>query len=126
LLANCDAIVIPFSYEKTCVNSTNSFLDVLAATCKRIGRPVPKLFFLPNVINRRWGNKKELEAKERLNERYNSIGTVLPMIAAGVEMQRNSTLYITPRQKEMVSRTFNALIEGIDNDTKNDTKKTAI
>lgn len=109
LFANCDAIIVPFSYENTCVNSTNPFLSVVAKTCKQANKDVPPLFFLPNQINRRWGNKKELEARERLNERYGSMGTVLPMIPAGVEMQRYSSLYITPRQLEIVRPCYTAL-----------------
>jgi chromosome partitioning protein len=118
LLANCDAIIIPFSYENTCVNSTNPFLSVVANTCKMSNREVPPLFFLPNQINRRWGNKKELEERERLNELYGSMGTVLPMVPSGVEMQRYSSLYITPRQLEIVRPCFTALREGIYGDSK--------
>lgn len=118
LFANCDAIIVPFSYENTCVNSTNPFLSVVAKTCKQANKDVPPLFFLPNQINRRWGNKKELEARERLNERYGSMGTVLPMIPAGVEMQRYSSLYITPRQLEIVRPCYTALGEGLFGESK--------
>ena len=118
LLTSCDALIIPFQYEKTCVNSTDSFLNVLASTCKKANKDLPPLYFLPNQINRRWGNKKELEERERLNQQYSSIGTVLPMIPAGVEMQRYSSLYITPRQTEIVKPSYNALWESIYNETK--------
>lgn len=118
LLTSCDAIIIPFQYEKTCVNSTDSFLNVLASTCKKANKDMPPLYFLPNQINRRWGNKKELEDRERLNQLYSSMGTLLPMIPAGVEMQRYSSLYITPRQTKIVKPCYNALWESIYNETK--------
>lgn len=117
LIFEADAIVTPIQLEKTCINSTNAFIEMIAKVAKMNGRDeMPPMYFLPNQFNKKWGRKDELQEQLEMLDHYSTIGTVLPKIPNSAEIQRYSTLFLTDKQHEIVDRPFDMLYDCIYND----------
>ena len=116
LIFESDAIITPIQLEKTCVNSTNAFIDMIAKVARENGRDaMPPIYFLPNQFNRKWGRKDELAEQQEFLDHYGKIGTVLPKIPNSSEIQRYSTLFVTDKQHEIIDKSFDFLYDCIYN-----------
>lgn len=113
LLFEADAVITPMQLEKTCINSTNSFINSIAMIAREGGKEMIPLYFLPNQFNKGWGRKDELAQRQQDLDEYANIGTVLPKIPNAPEIQRYSTLFLTDRQRAITAPAFDSLIKQI-------------
>lgn len=103
LILGVDVIVIPFVYEKTCVFSTDAFINLNCDLAADAGREKPTpMLFLPNMYNMRWGNSQERAYDRATKENYEKIGKVCPKIPSSVIIRRYSSLYLSDEQKDLV------------------------
>ena len=117
LLFAADAIITPIQLEKTCINSTNSFIETLLMCAKETGTEnIPPIYFIPNQYNKGWGRKDELQERQKDLDYYNGIGRVTPKVPNAAEIQRYNTLFMTDRQKEILAPCHNFLLERIYNE----------
>lgn len=112
-----DAIITPIQLEKTCINSTNAFVEMLLMCAKENGKEnIPPLYFIPNQFNKGWGRKDELLERQKEIDYYKGIGKVTPKVPNMAEIQRYNTLFMTDRQKEILAPCHNFLLENIYNE----------
>ena len=112
-----DAIITPIQLEKTCINSTNAFVEMLLMCAKENGKEnIPPLYFIPNQFNKGWGRKDELQERQKELDYYKGIGKVTPKVPDMAEIQRYNTLFMTDRQKEILAPCHNFLLENIYNE----------
>ncbi|WP_288768723.1 ParA family protein [uncultured Prevotella sp.] len=117
LLFEADAIVTTIQLEKTCINGTTSFVDMVAMVARENGLDkLPPFYFLPNQFNKNWGRKDELVEQQEFLDYFAKLGTVLPKIPNSAEVQRYSTLYLTDKQHEIVDKCYDTLYDCIYNE----------
>lgn len=114
LLASSDVIIIPFQYERKCLDSTGTFLSVLSQVANH-AQTCPKLLFAPNRIRSGEGLKEEKERWAKVNEALANHGTILPAIRDLSCLKRVNTLQLTREQEQACKSTletiYNALWE---------------
>lgn len=107
-----DVIAIPMQYEKLCARSTNSFIDFILDVSEKLKSGVrARLAFIPNMFQRRWGNKEESKFVRQTEQDYSKAGEVLPRIPSTPEMRRLSVFGLTGKQKEIVGPSYEKLYD---------------
>lgn len=102
-----DVIAIPMQYEKLCARSTNSFIDFILDVSEKLKSVVhARLAFIPNMFQKRWGNKEESAFVKQTEEDYGKAGEVLPRIPLTPELRRLNVFGLTNKQKEIVGPCF--------------------
>ena len=82
LFAGADFIVCPFDYEDKTLDSTGTFVSVLAAIRQHVGDMQARLLFVPNRIDPRVGTKEEQRMWNEAAAVLSKHGAVLPPIPA--------------------------------------------
>ncbi|MDD5862589.1 MAG: ParA family protein [Prevotella sp.] len=90
ILQIADAVVIPFSYDYSVLQSTAILIKVLLS--KEIQQETSRLFFVPNMIEENVGTKEEKEQAEESAKELSKYGRVTNRVKYSVRMQRCSTL----------------------------------
>ena len=104
LILEADYIIAPFQYEDTCLESLSDFINLNIKVSNNAGREKPtKMIFVPNLHQKTWGTKVEVEKAKAYERSLNGIGIVSPKIPASPELRRHSTLYTTIAQRNLTS-----------------------
>lgn len=120
LLLGVDAIIVPFQYEKTCLNSMNTFINLNVDICNSVGRDkLTPMYFVPNMYHKNWGRKDELDDDKVVEAKLNTIGTVTPKVPSTAEIRRYNTLFTTQQQRELTSPCYDFLYERIYKEIRN-------
>lgn len=107
-----DVIATPVQYEKLCARSTNAFINFVLDLCDKVSpNELKKIAFIPNMHQKRWGNKEESIFVKQTEEDYSNIGLLLPRIPLSPEMRRLSIYGLTNKQKEIVGPCFEKLCD---------------
>lgn len=110
LIAEADFIVAPFQYEEKCMESLNEFINLNVRVSNNAGRDkMTPMIFLPNMHQKTWGRKEELELIKEYERALSSIGLVVDKIPASPEMRRDSTLYTTELQRAITAPSYNTM-----------------
>lgn len=110
LFAGADFIVCPFDYEDKTLDSTGTFVSVLAAIRQHVGDMQARLLFVPNRIDPRVGTKEEQRMWNEAATVLSKHGAVLPPIPARANLRRADTFEITPRQRGYVRDCFEIML----------------
>ena len=110
LFAGADFIVCPFDYEDKTLDSTGTFVSVLAAIRQHVGDMQARLLFVPNRIDPRVGTKEEQRMWNEAAAVLSKHGAVLPPIPARANLRRADTFEITPRQRGYVRDCFEIML----------------
>lgn len=110
LFAGADYIVCPFDYEDKTLDSTGTFVSVLAAIRSHVAGMTARLLFVPNRIDPRVGTKEEQRMWSEAAAVLSAHGTVLPPIPARANLRRADTFEITPRQRGYVRDCFEIML----------------
>lgn len=115
-----DYIVIPYQYERKCLESTGAFLSALHqvnAVLKRQGLKIPKMLFVPNMVRTHEGLKNEKEAWKLADEALSKSGFVLPQIKLHSCLKRINTFYTNKEQaaatREYVEQLYSIVCQPI-------------
>lgn len=108
LILEADIIIAPFQYEETCLESLTEFVNLNVMASNNAGREkMTPMIFLPNMHNKTWGRKDELEVNKEYARSLSYIGKVAPFVPSSPEMRRNSTLYTTDTQRTLTAPCYN-------------------
>lgn len=111
LLSSSDMIIVPFQYERKCLDSTGTFLSVFSQVAQHANTQ-PKLLFAPNRVKSGEGLKSEKEMWAKVDEALSNHGRILPMIRDLSCMKRVNTLQLT-KEQENVCKDFLETIHSI-------------
>ena len=100
----------PFDYEDKTLDSTGTFVSVLAAIRQHVGDMQARLLFVPNRIDPRVGTKEEQRMWNEAAAVLSKHGAVLPPIPARANLRRADTFEITPRQRGYVRDCFEIML----------------
>lgn len=96
-----DYIVIPYQYERKCLESTGAFLSSLYqvyAVLEKNGLNIPKMLFVPNMVRTHEGLKNEKEVWKMADEALAKNGHILPQIKLHSCLKRINTLHTNREQ----------------------------
>ena len=110
LFAGADFIVCPFDYEDKTLDSTGTFVSVLAAVRSRVPEMKARLLFVPNRIDPRVGTKEEQRMWAEAAQVLSQHGMVLPAVLSRALLRRADTYEITPRQRGYVRDCFEIML----------------
>lgn len=114
LILEADVIISPLQYEETCMESLNAFINLVVDVCNSVGREtLTPMIFIPNMHNKNWGTKEEIENQKLMEENLRIIGKVSPKVPSSPEIRRYSSLYTTPKQRELTGDCYGFLLENI-------------
>lgn len=117
LILEADIIIAPFQYEETCLESLTDFVNLNVMASNNAGRTsMTPMIFLPNMHNKTWGRKDELEVNKSYARNLSYIGKVTPVVPSSPEMRRNSTLYTTDPQRTLTAPCYDYIYSIIYND----------
>lgn len=110
LILGVDVIISPFQYEETCLASLSAFINLNIQICGNAGRErITPMIFLPNMHNKTWGRKDELENDKKIEEALWSIGLVAPKVPSSPEIRRYTSLFTTVKQREQTAPCYDFL-----------------
>lgn len=110
LFAGADFIVCPFDYDDKTLDSTGTFVAVIAAIRDRVPSMRARMLFVPNRIDPRVGTKEELRMWREADKVLSAHGLVLPPVPARALLRRADTFEITPRQRGYVRDCFEIML----------------
>lgn len=99
LLSSSDIIIIPFQYERKCLDSTGAFISVYSQIAQYKGQSA-RLLFVPNKIKTGEGLKAEREHWAKVDEALANHGILLPQVKELSCMKRINTLQLTRDQEQ--------------------------
>ena len=106
IFVNADAIVCPYQYEMTAINSTVTFIKLLQVLKSKVKGMKAQTIFVPNRIDRRTGKADELELWKQTDEGLKSFGKVAPRIASRQDVQRYTSVDLPKEQEKIVKDCF--------------------
>ena len=110
IFVNADFIVCPFMYQALVLDSTSIFIKVMFQLMKQNKDMHAKMIFIPNMVDKKFGTRDELEAfRKNADEVFESIGILTPRVYNKAELKRISTILYTPKQKEELNACFATL-----------------
>ncbi len=104
LIGNSDIVVIPYHYDDVTITSTSEFIlfvDRINQSAKKTNPT--RLFMIPNISDKRFGTREELQRWDETREGYAVYGTVTPKVSRLADMQRISTVSDLEMQLDAVS-----------------------
>ena len=101
LLNKCDVIICPFSYDRTTLNSTAVFVQVIDYF-----KVKAKVFFLPNRISK----SVRYDSKEKIVNVFSQFGVITPEIFDRIALERLNTLEISNEIIELVKPAYDLII----------------
>lgn len=99
LLSSSDVIIVPFQYERKCLDSTGAFISAYSQIAQHLGSAA-KLLFVPTKIKSGEGLKSEREIWAQVDEALSHHGTLLPQVKELSCMKRINTLQLTKEQEQ--------------------------
>lgn len=108
VLAYSDVIVVPYQYENKVLESSGTFISVIAQLREKL-EISPKLFFVPNRIKTGVGLKNEKSHWAEIDEIFARHGTVTPLVKDLVCFSRVNTITITKEQSEQTKNCFDLI-----------------
>jgi len=108
LLSSSDVIIIPFQYERKCLDSTGTFLSVFSQVAQHANTH-PRLLFAPNRVRSGEGLKAEKEMWTKVDEALANHGTILPVIRDLSCLKRVNTLQLTREQEQACRSTLESI-----------------
>lgn len=116
--AESDYIVIPYQYERKCLESTGAFLSAILQLNQFLnnrGLTFPKMLFVPNMVRPQEGLKNEKDTWKLADEALAVNGLVLPKINLLSCLKRVNTLYTNRAQsvatKEYVEQLYSIVCQ---------------
>jgi len=103
LIKGADVVLIPYSYDENTVLSTIAFIRFLKSIFKDKEALMPKIIFVHNRYNAKWGRKEDFAAWELTDKGFAEFGTLAPRVPLTSEMTRVNTFYNTPKLKELIA-----------------------
>lgn len=113
VFAHSDVIVCPYMYEKRTLESTGTFLRVLEKLRSQIPFMKPKVFYIPNHVDKRIGTKEEMQIWDETDKTLQMYGYVTPHIAYKSSLKRANTYFMSAAQEADVKDCFEYLIKNI-------------
>lgn len=110
LFTGADFIVCPFDYEDKTLDSTGTFVSVLASLRQHVPQMHARLLFVPNRIDTRVGTREEQQMWDEAARVLSSHGLVLPPVPARALLRRADTYEINPRQRGYVRGSFEIML----------------
>lgn len=101
-----DAVIVPFQYEESVLNTTSMFgtyLDIIDARHKEIDR---KIIYVPNSVNFSVGRKEDIEYWNAWKKAIEEAALLSPPIPHRVCMQRRSSIFLTNEERACVEACF--------------------
>ncbi len=112
VLANADAIIIPYEYEDLSLEATTDFVQLLNSFKAR--GSVAKYIFVPNKIQANIGTAAETSVWKQCANMYSMVGKVVPKIKLKVDLKRIDTYEIVSAQRAAVMDAFEAIIKELE------------
>jgi len=106
VVKHSDAIIVPFQYEDSVLNTTSQFgtyLDIIVARHRGIDR---KIIYVPNAVNFSIGRKEDIEYWNAWKSAIESVALLSPPIPLRVCMQRRSTIFLSNEERACVEDCF--------------------
>ena len=114
IYVHADFIVCPFVYQALALDSTSTFVKVMFRLKELNPGMHLKLIFIPNMVDKKFGTRNELENFRRnADEIFEKIGVLTPRVFYKAELKRISTILYTPKQKEELNACFACLDSNI-------------
>lgn len=105
-----DFIICPYQYENKVLESTTTFIKVLASLRKKFPElMLSKTVFVPNRIDIRKGTAKDFENQEKVDSILKAYGEVVPKIPDRVDFERMNTIGNTLKQEQFCEKCFDQL-----------------
>lgn len=111
ILQSVDLVIVPFQYENYCLDATGRFGTQLDVILERSPIAHFKSVYVPNRINTNIGRKSDKAYWKMWEDAIRASALLSPIIPERACMQRRSTLYINPEERQCLSPCF----EYIDN-----------
>jgi chromosome partitioning protein len=108
ILANCDYIVVPLTYDEDTLKVTNNFMHLIYLLKKNYPQIKSKLIFLPNRNHVNRGNAAERKVWEESDKYFSDFGIVLSdqKIKDIKSVQNYDTIGISKAQLDYVQPAF--------------------
>lgn len=113
ILKHTDLVIIPFQYENYSITATGQFGSLLDTIIARNPGISLDSIYVPNRVNCTIGRKKDKEEWQLWEAAIRKVATLAPMIPDRVCMQRRSTLYLNPVERECVTPCFEFIMDRI-------------
>lgn len=97
LLYGSDYIVVPFQYERKCLDSMGVFISTLAQISDKLSHQF-NLLFLPNRINIKEGLQSERQEWVKVDDILKQNGMLLPLVKDLVCLKRINTIIASKEQ----------------------------
>lgn len=110
--AYSDYIVIPFQYERKCLDSTGVMINVIEQISTKLVRK-PKMIFLPNRVKSGEGIKSEKEAWAQVDDTMSNYGYLLPPLKELTCFKRVNSFALTKEQEALCQSVFEIMTEKI-------------
>lgn len=111
IFTQSNIIICPYQYERRCLESTGVFLQILHALKDKYPNMNPKIFFVPNRVDKRIGTKDENSLWEDTDNIFKQFGSVTPPVSYKSSIMRANTYVLTPGQEQDVKECFDFIIK---------------
>lgn len=106
ILQLVDLVIVPFQYENFCLDATGRFGTQLDVLLERSPVAHYKSVYVPNRINTNIGRKSDKAYWKMWEDAIRESALLSPIIPERACMQRRSTLYINPEERQCLAPCF--------------------